>query len=129
MDSVTEWKRPLHMQFAVLFIADPSPSERAAYGKAQVRGRLCRTMAVVIAGSYTRRPYGCLSQSALRAGVPAGDQGLRTFFPQHLDRIRSFGSQAEFQLLNALLLSAVLISVGSYEAPWHHCADLRPLEA
>ncbi|OWK26216.1 hypothetical protein AJ87_02145 [Rhizobium yanglingense] len=23
------------------------------------------------------------------------------FFPQHLDRIRSFGSQAEFQLLNA----------------------------
>ncbi|MFA1675578.1 hypothetical protein ACDY97_23185 [Rhizobium mongolense] len=36
------------------------------------------------------------------------------FFPQHLDRIRSFGSQAEFQLLNALLLSAFLIS--DYEA-------------
>jgi hypothetical protein len=36
MDSVAGWKRPLHMQFAVLFIADTSPSERVAYGKAQV---------------------------------------------------------------------------------------------
>ncbi|MBB4230230.1 hypothetical protein [Rhizobium mongolense] len=29
MDSVAGWKRPLHMQFAVLFIADPWPSKKS----------------------------------------------------------------------------------------------------
>ncbi|WP_086993668.1 hypothetical protein [Rhizobium sullae] len=75
-------------------------------------------MAIVLASSYALGDGpSVIFRKVLFAPVfLLAIKGLRTFFPQHLDRTRSFSTQAEFQLLNALLLSAFLISVGPYES-------------